>query len=73
MNIAIAFILSVAIIVAGFLVGGRYEVVATGEGVAYVVDRVTGSVRFCVPSGCEAVDAASPLTSPESDWEITPP
>jgi hypothetical protein len=39
-------ILASAILIAGFLAGGRYTATANQTG-AFVVDRFTGSVAFC--------------------------
>jgi hypothetical protein len=55
MNIISSIILSIGILLAGFFFGGRYTVgmVGTKDAAAvYVIDRVTGEVRFCVARGC---------------------
>jgi hypothetical protein len=39
---------------AAFLSGGRYTVTQQGT-VAFVVDRFTGSVRYCRQDGCRTV------------------
>jgi hypothetical protein len=53
--VAIAAVI-VSVIIAAFLVGGRFMVVpvTTGVGV-FVVDRLTGSVRICTRSLCTYV------------------
>jgi len=53
-----ALILFVAIVAAGFLVGGRYtvtQVQAPNSSYLMVTNRFTGSVRICVPQGCKDV------------------
>jgi hypothetical protein len=52
-----SLILGAFLIVAALLLGGRYSV--TGQGaVVYIVDRFTGSVRFC--SSGECTEATNP-------------
>jgi hypothetical protein len=49
-----AIILGVLAIIAAFVVGGRYSLTSQGN-MAFVVDRFTGSVRFCSREECSAV------------------
>jgi hypothetical protein len=43
-----AWIIAVAIILAGFLIGGQYEVVSVREpGYVVIVNRLTGSAWIC--------------------------
>lgn len=51
MNERVAVIVSVAAIIAAFLIGGRYTAVGASRGdqtpIVYVLDRFTGNVWFC--------------------------
>jgi hypothetical protein len=51
-----AIIIGLALVIAAALIGGRFTPVAVpnsgGFGYVVIVDRVTGSARFCTPSGC---------------------
>lgn len=51
-NLIPAIIIAGAIIVAGFLIGGRYSLVGGNSGAGLRLDRLTGSVVFCNTSGC---------------------
>jgi len=55
-GLKIALVLSVAAIIAAFLVGGRYTAVGGQRGsevpLLYVLDRFTGNVWFCVGVTC---------------------
>jgi hypothetical protein len=42
-----ATVIALGIALAGYLLGGRYTVVPSERGSAYVVDRFTGTVRKC--------------------------
>jgi hypothetical protein len=46
--------ISIASCATGFLIGGRYAVAPISPG-AVVVDRFTGSVRFCTAGDCHPV------------------
>ena len=48
-NIIAATIIASAILVAGFLIGGRYEIVASQANVIARLDRFSGKVEMCVP------------------------
>ena len=50
MNVMSALILATAIVVGGFLVGGRYDS-NFANGATSVVDRFTGAVRVCDSRG----------------------
>jgi hypothetical protein len=56
MNILSAAILGGALVIAGVLAGGRYTIVGSANSeappVAYIADRLTGSVRLCTPTFC---------------------
>jgi hypothetical protein len=55
MQIAGAILLSVAVIGAALIIGGRYQTVQVQDGV-FVTDRFTGRVQFCTKARCENVD-----------------
>jgi hypothetical protein len=55
MQIAGAILLSVAILGAALIVGGRYQAVQVQDGVL-VTDRFTGRVQSCTKAKCESVD-----------------
>jgi hypothetical protein len=48
-NIAPAVIIGLALVVAGFLLGGRYSLTATEGGSLARLDRYTGEVTKCIP------------------------
>jgi hypothetical protein len=48
----IAWIAAVALIIFGLEIGGFFIAMTDGKGTAYIVNRFTGTVSFCVPSGC---------------------
>jgi hypothetical protein len=48
-NIASALILAVGITAGGFLLGGRFELVATEGGSLARIDRYSGEVAKCIP------------------------
>ena len=53
-----AAILAVGMIISGFLIGGRFTVVATNAGPPsiVVVDRLTGSAKVCfIGSSCRGL------------------
>jgi hypothetical protein len=50
-----ALILAVAIIVGGFLAGGRYATSGSGNA-GYIVDRYTGSITVCVLVACRKIE-----------------
>jgi hypothetical protein len=56
MTLQAASVLGAAIIIAAFLMGGRFSPIAVTRGneTGYVLitDRYTGSARFCFPNGC---------------------
>lgn len=45
-------ILAGAIVVAGLLAGGVYEASSGGNSNVFVVNKYTGTVSYCVYSGC---------------------
>lgn len=49
-----AAVIAVAIVIAGFLSGGRYAVSGADNSSAYRVDRWTGATTFCDVVGCRA-------------------
>jgi hypothetical protein len=49
---AACIILSAALLISAFVVGGRFDTVAQQRGGVYVVDRFTGHASFCLPAGC---------------------
>lgn len=57
-------IIVTAIVVAAFLIGGRYTVVMGKTGpYMFLVDRFTGSVQWCTAvSGCKYVSAQTTAT-----------
>ena len=54
-SMANTLILAAAIVIAGFLAGGRYSVSGTPSG-AFLVDKFTGATTFCALTTCKAVD-----------------
>jgi len=52
-----------ALIVASFLVGGVFQVATTDRGVAYLVNRFTGSVMFITGEGAREVHSVTPAPS----------
>jgi len=54
-NTAAALIVGIALVLAAFLIGGRYTVATNARGVAYVLDRFTGDVNYCLPNQCRPV------------------
>ena len=46
-DIFFAFMLGLGFALAGFLAGGRYELVAVNGGVVARLDRLTGDTRIC--------------------------
>jgi hypothetical protein len=53
-------ILAAAIVVGGFLIGGRYVAAPGSELNVYVVDRFTGSVWLCNSvTGCRSINTPS--------------
>jgi hypothetical protein len=66
--VTIALVIT-GLIVAAFIVGGRFTVAPGSQhSTVYVVDRFTGSVRFCTPSECTYV---SDKKLPD-DWVVPP-
>jgi hypothetical protein len=55
MQIAGAILLSVAVVGAALIIGGRYQAVQVQDGV-FVTDRFTGRVQSCTKTKCENVD-----------------
>ncbi len=55
-GLKIALVLSVAAVIAAFLIGGRYTAVSGLRGgevpLVYVLDRFTGNVWFCAGTVC---------------------
>ena len=53
-----ALILAIAIMIGGFLAGGRYTVASGGSGVfgGVVVDRFTGATSLCTIGGCTKLE-----------------
>lgn len=51
-NVIAAAVIGLALIVAAGMSGGRYRTVGGQGGVIYVVDRFTGSVRYCRMDEC---------------------
>lgn len=55
-----AAILAIAIVAVGFLIGGRYSIVALQEqptgSYVMIMDRFTGSVRYCTPAKCYPIN-----------------
>lgn len=47
--------LALALIIGAYLAGGRYEMSDQQAGSVFIVDRFTGSVRWCDLGTCEAV------------------
>jgi hypothetical protein len=56
MSERVGVIVSVAVIIAAFLVGGRYTAVGASRGeqtpIVYVLDKFTGNVWFCGGAVC---------------------
>jgi len=50
-GLSATIILAIALIIAAFLIGGRYSAVSASRGseapIVYIVDRFTGNVWFC--------------------------
>jgi hypothetical protein len=51
-NLWTALILVVGMLMAAAIFGGRYTAVGSRDRIVYVVDRFTGSVKFCVLDDC---------------------
>lgn len=51
-----ALIVGIAIVIGGFLAGGRYATTPGGTGAAFVIDRFTGAVSFCSFTDCKMVE-----------------
>ena len=55
-GVSAAAVLGIFIVIAAFLIGGRYQAVTASRGseapIVYVVDRFTGNVWFCGGSVC---------------------
>lgn len=62
-----AIIIAVAIAAAGFLAGGRYEIVRSDGNSVARLDRFTGEVSMCIPGSpggaCGFVPAPTPAPS----------
>jgi len=74
-GLKIAVVLGLAAILTAFLIGGRYTIVASATGPvggAYVVDRFTGSIRFCVPGNCMASKPPARVPAPTAGY-VQPP
>ena len=54
-NLLAALIIAFALVLAAFVVCGRYTALTGEKGSAFVVDRFTGSVAFCLGSQCYLV------------------
>jgi len=57
-NLISAVLLLIGLIVAGYLIGGRYTAVAVqapNSSYLMVTNRLTGAIRVCVPQGCKDV------------------
>lgn len=54
--ISVALIVAIGLAAGGFLIGGRYEFIATDSNAVVRLDRYFGSVTMCVPgtagTGC---------------------
>jgi len=51
----IAWIVAIALVVFGVEIGGFFVVATSEKGIAYVVNRFTGSVSLCLPNGCKGL------------------
>ena len=51
-TLRMALLISVAMIITGFLIGGRFSVSLTKDGYLYIIDKYTGSGRFCLGKSC---------------------
>lgn len=52
----VVLVIGSAMIITGFLIGGRYQGISMGNlGGIYIIDRLTGTLSFCIPSKCEIV------------------
>jgi hypothetical protein len=64
MNTFRVIVLAVSIITSGFLIGGRYQAVpvarADAFGLVYIVDRFTGSAKYCLGIDCREIRDALP-------------
>ena len=50
----IAWIVAAALIVFGIEIGGLFTIAGSSDkGFAFVLNRFTGSVSFCLPGGCK--------------------
>ena len=63
-------ILGICLVIAAFLIGGRYQVVAgqtgqVGGGTVYVVDKFTGDTTLCYATGCRIFLPELPLITPD--------
>ena len=70
MNTFRVFVLALAMMATGFLIGGRYQVVpvdrADAYGLVYIVDRFTGKALYCLGIDCRAVrDPLPPAPPPQ--------
>jgi hypothetical protein len=63
MNATSPLIIGTCLIIAAFLIGGRYQVAVSQDdmSVLYVIDRFTGNVNFCRGKTCRS-----------SNMELTP-
>ncbi len=52
-NLTLVF-LGLCLVATAFLASGRYAVAPSRDGIIYVVDRLTGGVRACRGSECQA-------------------
>jgi hypothetical protein len=53
-NVSAAIVVAaICLVIAGGLIGGRYQMTTSANGLAYAVDRFTGDVVFCSPSSCK--------------------
>jgi hypothetical protein len=48
-SITAAVIISVGLVITGFLIGGRYTIMTTSTNAVTRLDRLTGEVSMCVP------------------------